>query len=63
MNLLQDIKKYKPYNQQETCDKECMIDFITHHNNYLDRENQTAHFSTSVWTVNKENINGISQYL
>lgn len=62
MNLLQDIKAYKPYNQQEACDKKCMIDFITHHSDYLDRENQIAHFSASIWTVNKERTKTLMVY-
>lgn len=28
MSLLQDIKNYKPLNQQEECDKEQMISYI-----------------------------------
>lgn len=62
MDLLQDIRNYKPYNQQESCDKKCMIDFITHHTDYLDRENQIAHFSASIWTVNKERTKTLMVY-
>lgn len=52
MNLLQDIRNYQPYNEQEVCDQAHMIDYMTHHSDYLSRENQTAHFSASIWTVN-----------
>lgn len=53
MGLLQEIENYKPLNQQEACDKERMIQYIGHNANYLDRENQIAHFTASIWTVNK----------
>lgn len=52
MNLLQNIRNYQPYNEQEARDQAHMIDYMTHHSNYLSRENQTAHFSASIWTVN-----------
>ena len=41
-------------NAQEECDKEQMLQFMRDHNNYLERKNQIAHFTASVWTVNKE---------
>lgn len=52
MNLLQEIKNYQPCNLQETCDQARMIDYMAHHTDYLSRENQTAHFTASIWTVN-----------
>lgn len=54
MNLLEEIKKYKPLNEQESSDKEQMIEFIKKNKNYLLRENRLAHFTVSTWTVNKE---------
>ncbi|MDE6241114.1 MAG: NUDIX hydrolase [Anaeroplasmataceae bacterium] len=54
MNLLEEIKKYKPLNEQEKNDKEQMIEFIKNNDNYLLRENKLAHFTVSTWTVNKE---------
>lgn len=54
MSLFDAIQKYNPMNAQEECDKEQMLQFMREHNNYLERENQIAHFTASVWTVNKE---------
>ena len=45
MNLLKNIRNYQPYNEQEARDQAHMIDYMTHHSDYLSRENQTAHFS------------------
>lgn len=52
MNLLQEITNYQPCNQQEACDQAHMIDYMAHHTDYLSRENHTAHFTASIWTVN-----------
>ena len=62
MNLLEEIKNYQPLNPQEARDKEQMIWYITHHTNYLERENLTAHFSASIWTVNKEGTKTLMVY-
>lgn len=62
MNLLDEIKNYKPLNRQEACDKEQMIWYMTHNADYLRRENQTAHFSASIWTVNKERTKTLMVY-
>ena len=54
MNLFESIKKYSPINQQEARDKEVMLQFMRHNENYLERSNFIAHFTASIWTVNKE---------
>ena len=54
MSLFQEIQDYKPFNEQEAADKAVMLQYMKEHDNYLERENLIAHFSTSIWTVNKE---------
>ena len=54
MSLFQDIRNYIPINQQEAADQEQMLRYMAAHADYLERENQTAHFTASIWTVNKE---------
>ena len=54
MNLYDDIKNYKPVNEQEARDQLQMLRFIKHNPDYLERENQIAHFTTSIWTINKD---------
>ena len=62
MSLLQNIKDYIPVNAQEERDKEAMIRFMLNNPDYLDRENQTAHFTTSIWTVNQERTKTLMIY-
>ena len=54
MNLFREIQGYKPVNEQERCDRELMLCFMAQNSDYLNRENRIAHFSTSLWTVNRE---------
>lgn len=54
MSLLQEIQNYKPFNEQEAADQAVMLQYMREHANCLERENKVAHFSTSIWTVNKD---------
>lgn len=62
MNLYQTIQNYCPTTEQEAHDKEQMLQFIKNHDNYLRRDNQIAHFTASVWTVNKERTKTLMIY-
>ena len=62
MNLLQDIQNYKPFNEQEAVDQAAMLHYMGENSNYLDRANQIAHFSASIWTVNKERTKTLLVY-
>ena len=62
MSLLQNIKDYIPVNAQEERDKEAMLQFMLKNPDYLSRENQTAHFTTSIWTVNQERTKTLMVY-
>ena len=62
MSLVDNIKKYRPVNEQEERDKELMLQFMMHNFNYLDRENQIAHFTASMWTVNKAHTKTLMVY-
>lgn len=53
MNLLEELKKYKPVNEQETYDKEAMIQFIKRNPDYLLRSNLSGHFTSSAIIVNE----------
>lgn len=54
MDLFHEIKKYNPVNMQEEHDKEQMLRYMESHTDYLERTDRVAHFSASVWTVNRE---------
>ncbi len=62
MGLINEIKNYNPINEQEMHDKEIMLAFMKEHSDYLSRENQIAHFTTSIWTVNKERTKTLMVY-
>ena len=53
MKLLDAIKAYQPINEQETTDQQVMLDFISKNPDCLLRDNLIAHFTASIWTVNK----------
>ena len=52
--IQEHLKELSPANEQEACDKEIMLQFVEKNPDCLERENLIAHFTTSVWTVNKE---------
>lgn len=62
MSLLQEIKSYSPINEQEQRDKALMLDFMSKNENCLSRENLIAHFTASMWTVNKERTKTLMVY-
>ena len=62
MKLLEQIKNYTPVNEQEERDKEQMLLFMQTNDNCLSRENTVAHFTTSIWTVNKERTKTLMVY-
>lgn len=53
MKFLNSLKNYKPYNEQESKDKEFMLSFINTNKDVLNRSNTVAHFTASSWIVNK----------
>ena len=52
--LKEMLEKYEPCNEQEQRDKESMLRHMSLSDDYLTREDTTAHFSASNWIVNKE---------
>lgn len=62
MSLYEDIENYIPMNEQEERDKAQMLQFISSNLNYLSRDNQVAHFTASMWTVNKERTKTLMVY-
>lgn len=62
MSLFDDIQSYRPVNEQEERDKEQMLQYMVNNANYLNRENQIAHFTASIWIVNKERTKTLMVY-
>lgn len=51
--LREQIEKYIPFNEQETRDRQIMLQFMDSCGDYLFRSNETAHFTASAWIVNR----------
>lgn len=52
-NLLNEVKAYVPYNEQEEIDKENIIKYLNEFDNIFLRDNTYAHVTASAWAVNK----------
>lgn len=62
MSLFENIRNYKPLNQQEASDQKRMIEYMRHNADYLSREDEIAHFTASMWTVNRERTKTLMVY-
>ena len=54
MRLINSLKNYIPYNEQEAVDKINMIKFLETGEHVFTRENELAHMTASAWVVNKK---------
>jgi ADP-ribose pyrophosphatase YjhB (NUDIX family) len=50
--ILEQLKKYHPFNEQEEKDKEFIISCMNQYENIFSRENKIAHMTASAWVVN-----------
>ena len=53
MKLINDLRRYQPYNEQEEKDKALILDWLEKGENVFTRDSVTAHMTTSAWVVNK----------
>ena len=60
--LINQIKEYKPYNEQEEKDKILILDWIRNNENAFSRENTVAHMTASAWVVNRERTRVLMVY-
>lgn len=54
MNWINSIREYIPCNEQESKDKELILDAIENYDNLLTRENTIMHITSSGYVVNKK---------
>ena len=54
MNLIEQIERYQPYNEQEEKDKQTILKYMDTFDDVLTRNNEFGHFTASAWVVNKE---------
>lgn len=52
MKILDDIRAYVPFNEQEEKDKRFILDFLAKNDDAFLRENCVAHMTASAWVVN-----------
>ena len=52
MKILDDIRAYVPFNEQEEKDKRFILDFLAKNDDAFLRENRVAHMTASAWVVN-----------
>ena len=60
--LIDQIEKYKPYNEQEEKDKILILNWIRNNENAFSRENAVAHMTASAWVVNRERTKVLMVY-
>ena len=52
--LVEKIKAYQPFNEQEEMDKTLILNWIETQENAFSRDNTVAHMTASAWVVNKD---------
>ncbi len=62
MNLLEQLKMYHPYNEQEENDKSVMLHLLEKEVDIFKRKNKSVHFTASAWLVNKEHTKVLMIY-
>lgn len=62
MKLLEELKSYEPYNEQEANDKAVMLRLLEKEPDIFTRENETAHVTASAWLVNREHTKVLMIY-
>lgn len=60
--IIDDIERYKAYNEQETSDKAIMLNFLRHHEDAFLRTNLIAHITASSWIVNRTRTHVLMVY-
>ncbi len=53
MDLIGQIERYRPYNEQEMRDREVILDCLRTQKDIFTRENRLAHMTASAWVVNE----------
>lgn len=52
--LCEQIKQYKPYNEQEAVDQRLILKYMKLFDNILVRDNEICHMTASSWIVNQD---------
>lgn len=60
--LIQQLKEYTPFNEQEEMDRSLILNWIEHNADAFSRENKVAHVTVSAWVVNKDRSKALMVY-
>ena len=52
--LMESIRAYQPFNEQEEMDKSLILNWIETQDDAFSRDNTVAHMTASAWVVNKD---------
>lgn len=52
-NIIQQIREFCPYNEQEAKDKEVLLGLLAGPEDIYTRENRTGHLTASAWVINE----------
>ena len=52
MNILEEIARYAPFNEQERRDKALILDYLAENPGCFYRTDPVAHMTASAWVVN-----------
>lgn len=61
-NLINSIKNYIPFNEQEEKDKFMILEWMCNNDNAFSRNNVVAHITASAWVVNKDRSKVLMAY-
>ena len=62
MKIVEEIKKYRPCNEQEQRDQAVILDFLAKNRDAFLRSNLLAHMTASSWIVNPERTKTLMVY-
>lgn len=62
MDILEQIKQYRPWNAQETADQALMLQWLEREQDLFSRGNPFAHFTASAWVVSPDRSRVLMAY-
>lgn len=61
-DLLEELREYVPFNEQEEKDREIIIDLLENVEDIYDRSNDIAHMTASAWVINRQHTKILMAY-
>lgn len=62
MDIIEQLKNYEPYNEQEKHDKAGILQYLEREKDVFSRNNKMAHMTASAWVVNKDRTKVVMIY-